>query len=501
MTASSLRQVHGLLALRWQMARAPGVRLALCLAGLLAVWLVAVALRIAGSLGPVPLDTATQLAPEAFLGFLVLALVAPLTGGSGADVVPTDQLVAFPVRPGALFLGGLLLAPLNLVWFGQLLLLAAETSCLTFGGRTVPGVLTTAAYVLFATVLGQAMAWTVAGLRATRAGRRGVLAAALAVAVGVGLVVELGLGPTALQHSPTRVVVRAVVAGGAGDGPPWAVVTVALLGLGAVTGWAGRRACAWALARPVDATGAGTGAVRRRGPRRSALRELAAVDRASVWRAPALRRGGLVLALLPGAAAAGVRVPWSSLVVLPGLVAAGTGLLFGVNAFALDGPGALWLASLPVTPDLPVRAKLLVLAEAVLAAVAVTVLAGAVRAPGTPTAAELVAILGSAATCTAVVLATGLHLSVRRPHRADLRTSRDAIAPPGALVVASIRLTAPTTAVGIALGAATVGDHPWLPPLVALPVLWLCAASLRRSLRAWGDPVVRARVVQVVSAG
>ncbi len=498
---SSVRQVHALLALRWQMARAPGVRLALCLAAAIAGWLVAAALRVAGSLGPVPLDAATQLAPEAYLGFLVLALAAPLSAGGGADVVPTGQLVAFPVRPAALFLGGLVLAPLNLVWFGQLLLLAAETSCLTLGGRTAPGVVTTTAYVLLATVLGQALAWTVAGLRATRAGRRLVLGAAGALALAVGVVVERGLGPAALQHSPTRVVVRAVVAGGAGDRDPWAAVTAGLLGLVALALLTGRRACGWALSRPTDATGAGTGAVPRRPARRSALAELAAVDRASVWRAPALRRGGLVLALLPGAAAAGVRVPWSSLVVLPGLVAAGTGLLFGVNAFALDGPGALWLASLPLPPGLAARAKLLVLAEAVLAAVAVTVLAGAVRAPGTPTATELVAVLCSAAACTGLVLATGLHLSVRRPHRAELRTSRDAIAPPGALVVASVRLTLPTTAVGVGLGAATAGDHAWLPPLLALPVVWACVVSLRRSLRSWEDPAVRARVVQVVSAG
>ena len=36
--------------------------------------------------------------------------------------------------------------------------------------------------------------------------------------------------------------------------------------------------------------------------------------------------------------------------VLPGLVASGGALLFGVNAWCLDGRGALWRESLPVAP-------------------------------------------------------------------------------------------------------------------------------------------------------
>src|SRR4051794_41953804 len=71
------------------------------------------------------------------------------------------------------------------------------------------------------------------------------------------------------------------------------------------------------------------------------------MDRASVWRSRSLRRGLLVLGILPGAAAALADLPWSSLVLLPALVSAGAGLLFGVNAFCLDGPGAVWLGSLP----------------------------------------------------------------------------------------------------------------------------------------------------------
>lgn len=497
---SAARQVLALLALRWQMARGPGVRLAVCLAGLGAGWLLMLSLQAAGALEPAALETAAALAPEAFLGFAVLALIAPLTA-AGGEVVPPEQLVAFPVRPQAQFLGGLLLAPLNLVWVVQLLVLGVEVSSLTLGGNLAAGALTAAVFVLFATVLGQALAWTLVGLRETRAGRRVALLAGAAVVATALAVVHSGAGQATLDHAPTRLVVRAVVAGGAGDLGTWAGVSAALLLATAVVALTGLRACAWALRR-TGSTGAPGDArdLRRRRPRPSALRELVALDRASVWRAPALRRGGLVLALLPGVAAAGARVPWSSLAVLPGLVAAGSGLLFGINAFALDGSGATWLASLPVPPALVVRAKLLVLTETVLGAVVLAAVTGALRAPTGPTTAELVAVVAAALACTAVVVATGLHLSVAAPHRADLRGPRDAIAPPGALAVASVRLSLPTALTGLLVGAGGAGPW-WLPPLLAAGPLALSAVSLRTSLRRWEDPVVRGRVVQVVARG
>lgn len=48
--------------------------------------------------------------------------------------------------------------------------------------------------------------------------------------------------------------------------------------------------------------------------------------------------------------------------------------------------------------------------------------------------------LNSAAACTALVVALCLSAAARRPCRADLNGSRDAVAPPGPLVLASARL-------------------------------------------------------------
>ena len=503
MTTSPLTQLRALLSLRWQMVRTPGVKLGISLGGLALVYLLVRVGQLGSSgLDPAALATARQLAPQAFLGFGVLAVVAPLTAGGGSEVVPPDQRVAFPVTPRTQFVGGLVLAPVNLVWVLQIFALVAETAFLSYGSHAWPAALTTASYVAALTVLGQAFAWLVAGLRQDRRGRQLVVVSAAALLGAVVIAVRSGRGRQLLDASPTHTVVRGVVAGARGDWVRWGATTGALLLLLAVALVAGARACAWALRRPGDAgTNRDARTVRRRRAHPSALRTLVAMDRASVWRAPALRRGALVLAVLPGVIAASASVPWASLVVLPGLVAAGAGLLFGVNAFCLEASGAVWLASLPHDPALLFRSKLRVLTETVAAGVVVAAVSGSTRSPGLPTTAEAVAVVVAGLACTAVVVAACMSLSVRHPHKAELKGPRDAVAPPGALALASARLALPAGLVGVILESASQTGAWWLPVALAVPVVALCGLSLRRSLSRWSDPLMRARIVQVVSAG
>ena len=492
-------QVRALAWLRWQMVRSPGARIGIALSPLLLIWFVQLAVDTATTLTHPAFVAAVELAPAAFLGFAVLAVIAPLTAGGGNEIVPSSQLVAYPVRPRTFFLGGLMLAPANLVWVVQLLVLAAETSYLTLQGNRLAGALTSFAYVVCLTIVGQALAWGVVGLRQTRTGRRVVgalLAAAVAAVVGS---VRGGFAVTVLHARPTHSGVTALKAG---PGPRWLLTTGALLAASVVGMALGARACAWALARPTDITSTGTSVVVRRRPARSsALAELVAVDRASVWRASALRRGGLVLAVLPGLAAIGAAVPWQSLVVLPGLVSAGAGLLFGINAFCLDGSGAVWLASLPHDPRLVARAKLRVLVETVAASIVVVLVAGSVRSPGTPTAAQLTAIAASSLACGAVVVATCMSLSMRRPHRADLNGPRDAVAPPGALTLASARLAVPAGLIGFVIEGSSHASFWWVPLATGAPIIAFALLWVRRSLNRYADPLVRARIVQTVSAG
>jgi hypothetical protein len=481
------------------MVRSPGGRVAICVAPVLLIWFVQLTVSSATALTQPALVAALQLAPAAFLGFGVLAVIAPLTAGGGNEILPSSQLVVFPVRPRTYFLGGLLLAPANLVWVVQLLVLAAETAYLTLDGHRLLGGVTTTAFVVCLTILGQALAWLVVGLRQTRRGRRVVGALSAALLVAAVVVIRGDLVDPVLDASPTHAVVRAIEVG---PGTRWLLTTGTLVLLCALGLVVGARACGWALSRPNDTTALGTGAVvRRRAARRSQLAELVAIDRASVWRSSALRRGGLVLAVLPGLGAIGAAVPWQSLIVLPGLVAAGAGLLFGVNAFCLDGAGAVWLASLPHDPRLLARAKVLVLIETVAATIGVVLLAGSIRSEGTPTAAQVTAIVSSAIASGAVVVATCLALSVRRPHRADLNGPRDAVAPPGALALASARLALPAGLIGVLLEASSQSSIWWVPPVVAAPILGLALLWLSRSFGRYADPLVRSRIVQTVSAG
>ena len=499
---SAVGQLRALLALRWQMVRSPGVRVAIRLIGLLLIYLLVLAARSAGIYEKAALATAIKLAPQAFLGFGVLAVVAPLTAGGGNELFPPDQLVAFPVTAKAHFIGGLVLAPINLVWLLQIFALVAETAYLTAGGDAFLGAITAVVFVLALTIGGQALAWVVVGVRQTRGGRQGVMAVSAAVLLAALVVVRTDSINAVLDHAPTRAVVDGITAGAQDHLGQWAATTAALLVLLVLGLLLGFRACNWALRRPGDA-GALREArpVKRRPARGGPLRELVAINRASVWRAPALRRGGLVLAFLPGIAAAGAAVPWHSLIIMPGLVAAGAGLLFGVNAFCLDGSGAIWLASLPHDPALVARAKTIVLVETVLAAVTVAAVAGSLRSPGTPTAADLTAVLVGGLTCSAFVVASCLSTSVRHPHKAELRGPRDSVAPPGALVLASAQLALPAGVIGLLFEGTASSGLWWLPFVLGVPVLVGSLLWARASLAVYDQPQTRARIVQVVAAG
>jgi hypothetical protein len=481
------------------MTRAPGLRTTLLLVPVFVLWLLYLVTVSAPDLDPASLAAALALAPAAFLGFGFLAVVAPLAAGGGAELVPSAQLVAFPVRPLTMFLGGLVLAPINLVWVTQLVVLAAETSYLTLDGNPAAGAITTVAYVACLTVLGQAIAWGVVGLRQTRTGRRTVAAVACALAVAASVLVRTGRAGDVLEASPTRTVVHAI---SVGPGRLWVLTTLALEVMAVVGLIVGARLCGWALRRPSDVrVSTASATLRRPSLQPTPLQQLISTDRRSVWRAPALRRGALVLAVLPSFVAVAAALPWQSLVVLPGLVAAGAGLMFGINAFSLDGSGAVWLATLPHDPRLVARAKLSILIETVSIAVLIAGLTGSLRSPGGPTPTEASAIFTSGLACGSLVIATCMALSVSRPHRADLSGPRDAVAPPGALTAASARLALPAGLLGLLLEVATSTDVWWFPLLVGAPVVLGSGLSVARSLRRYDDPLVRARIVQVVSAG
>ncbi len=353
------------------------------------------------------------------------------------------------------------------------------------------------------TALGQALGWTLVGVRRTRSGRRGtwlLLAAGLAVA---GWVVLTDRGTELLDNAPTLRVLGAQLRAARLDVRGAAPVVLVLLAAVAVGYAASVRIAAWALRRPGDLGIDGPLArpVRRRPLPADAGRALRRVDRASVWRSAPLRRGLLVLAVLPAGAAAVASLPWSSIALLPPLVSSGAALLFGVNALSLDGSGALWIATLPHDPALVLRSKARVVAEVVGGAVLLVLIGAGLRASTAPGLVDLLCVAGASVSCTALVVAASMRLSVTRPHRAELRGPRDTPAPPGTMAIYSARLAATTTLVGMVFAVATVGASWFVPVLVTLGLVAWAAASWLRTQRLWAEVPVRARVVATVSAG
>jgi hypothetical protein len=218
-----------------------------------------------------------------------------------------------------------------------------------------------------------------------------------------------------------------------------------------------------------------------------------------VWRSAPLRRGLVLLSLLPVVVAFAGRLDWLMVPVLPGLVASGGALLFGVNAWALDARGAVWRESLPVAPRTVLVARAWVLVEVLTVASVATLLICGWRA-GAPTSAELSAALCATATIALRTVASGLRWSVRRPFSVDLRSVRATPAPPLVMVGYSARLAVAATLTGLVFSV--VGRlFPWWYSVVLAVVL--CATSvfsLWWTGRLWERPSVRSRVVETVAS-
>jgi hypothetical protein len=520
--SSASGQVGALFSTRWRMVRSRRVRIGLLVLALVSLGILALAVvsgagvplgrvesaapTAADALSGRPVDRTGEVAallPSAMLAFLLFSIIAPLAAGGGTELIPEAELVAYPVQVRTVVRMSLILTPLNIAWYFQVFVLMLATSYAIRGpGGPLPPVGVLLSYLAACTAVGQCVGWTLVGVRRTRRGRiatwvlLGVGVAAAAVVMITGQVASL------LDQAPTRLVLQAQLA--AGELRASSLVTVAVLLVAAVAAYAlAIRLAAWALRRPGDLgiDGPLTRPLARRPMAASQAAVLLRVDRASVWRSPPLRRGLLVLALLPVAAAAVASLPWSSIALLPPLVSSGAALLFGVNALSLDGSGATWVATLPADPALVLRSKARVVTEVVGGSVLLVLVGASLRASERPTLVDLLCAVGASVSCVAVVVTTCMRLSVTRPHRAELRGARDTPAPPGTMAVYSARLAGITTVIGLLFSFGTFGGTWVLPVLVTLGLLCWSAATWIRTRRLWSDPVHRSYVVATVSSG
>ncbi len=438
--------------------------------------------------------------PTFYLGFLMLAILAATTSGGGRELIPREQAVAFPVSTVTEHLGALLMAPLNIAWLLQAWTILGASSYVLGPENLAASAIPALVWILVATSFGQAVGWIYEGIRR---GWHGVLLArALSglVAVVVTAVILTGNLTDVLDRSPT---VQIYLGAGSATGGAWLrwLLTVSVLLLLLVASvYAGLFPARWALHRSQrEELRLESG--HREPPRnpRSDLVAMVRLDRASIWRSVPLRRGLLVLGLMPGAVAVAGALTWDVVIILPGLVASGGALLFGVNAWCLDGRGALWRDSLPVSPEVVFTAKAVVLLEVLLVAGGLTILLSSVRA-GVPTSAELAAVLLSLLVVSVQVVDSSLRWSITSPYAVDLRSARATPAPPVVMAGYSAKLATKTTLLGMVFAASSMAPDWRISVLVAVPFLCWALYRLRVSATRWADPVVRSRVIAVVAS-
>jgi hypothetical protein len=439
------------------------------------------------------------LLPSACLGFLVLAVFTAVASAGGREVIPRDQAVAFPVSTTTDHLGALLLAPLNIAWIMQAWMLLGITSYALGPDKLWAYEVPVLLWIITATAMAQVVGWLAEGVRR---GRHGVLllrSVTTLFAAGAAVLVVTGQLTPLLDHTPTGRILLAVLAAQSGHWGTWTlgVLAILVLGLGAVV--LGAMPARWALLRPMrEELRLESGRHPARPSTRSDFSMMLRIDRAAVWRSVPLRRGMTVLALMPGAVALAGGLEWRMLTILPGLVASGGALLFGVNTWCLDGRGALWRDSLPVSPRIAFLSRSVVLLEVLLCSACATLVLAALRA-GRPTLTELVALVCSTLVVTLQVVSAGMRWSIARPFAVDLRSARATPAPPVVMAGYSARLALATTVTGLIFSGLAELDDVRYALAVSLLLLCWSGLRLRSANRRWEDPVVRSRVIATVA--
>ena len=321
---------------------------------------------------------AVVLIPTAMAGFMFLAIASSVASGGGRELLHREHAVIYPVSPTTDHLGALLLAPLNIAWLLQAWILMGITAYGVERRSLLVAEIGIVIWIVAATAVGQVVAWTVEAIRRTTHGIATIRSLGLVLAAAAVMLQLTHHTIGLLDSLKTSWLVVGYVDGFRMRWVESIAVELALLVVAVVLGaipahLAARRA-------PRDELRVETGNYLARRLPRSPLAMLVRTDRGSVWRAVPMRRGLAVLAIGPGVVALAGNLDWPQMTILPGLVASGGALLFGVNAWCLDGRGGLWRESLPVGPRVVFAARAWVLTEFLLVASFVTMVLAGLRA-------------------------------------------------------------------------------------------------------------------------
>ena len=435
----------------------------------------------------------------ALVGTLALSITSSMSSGGGRELLSRSEAAIHPVSPRTEHLGALALAPLNFAWFIQLWGLTTIVALVTPPSEVARAQVVALAWVIAATAAGQAVGWAVEGVRRTAHGVIALRVAGAVVALTVLVLQRADMLTPAIDALPTTWLAASM------HGERWYVAAIGLLVAAVVAVALGAAPATWALGMPPrEELRVQSGVHEARhapeprwgSPDRALLRRL---DRGSVWRSVGMRRGLLILGLGPGLVTLVAGLEWSSVILLPGLTASGAALLFGVNAWCLDGKGMVWRETLPISDADVFDVRALVVAECMAMVSGITVVLALLR-NGLPPLVTGVAV----ATCWLVVLVQVLAIvmswSMRSPYAVDLSSPRATPAPHGAMAAYAGKLSLVTTLTAMFFTGLAALPWAWLPPLVALPFLAWSSWRLLRARRRWLAPAERARVVLTVAA-
>ena len=439
-----------------------------------------------------------NLAPV-FAGILLLSIGTAISSGGGRELLSRSEAAIHPISPITDHLGALVLAPVNLAWLIQVWGLLVSTALVTAPDRLAGAQVVVLAWVVAATAMGQIVGWLVEGVRRTPHGVVVVRVSFGAIALAFALLHLTGRLRPLADALPTTWLVESLAS------DRWVVAALVLVVLTAVAVWLGGFPARWALGLPPrEELRVASGVHEARHvplPRWSSLDAalMRRLDRGSVWRSVGMRRGLIVLGVGPGLIALVAGLQWSTVTLLPGLVASGGALLFAVNAWCLDGRGMIWRETLPVTPAAVFDARAWVIAECLVAVSGVTIALALVR-NGLPPLQIGMAV----ATCWVVVVvqvvANAMTWSMRSPYGVDLSSPRATPAPHGAMAGYAGRLSLSTTVTGMLFTGLAALPWVWAPPLLGALFLAWSVRRLRRARRRWLVPSDRARVVLAVAA-
>ena len=435
----------------------------------------------------------------ALAGTLVLSVVSATSSGGGRELLSRSEASIHPLSPRTEHLGALALAPLNLAWLIQVWGLLAVVALVTPGDARLGAQVVVVTWVLAATALGQVVGWLVEGVRRTPHGVLVVRVAGVALALVAGALHLTGRLRSVVEGLPTTWVA------GAMQDDRWPLAALGLLALAAVAVLVGGAPAAWALGLPPREELRVQSGVHEARPLpeprwgsadRALLRRL---DRGSVWRSVGMRRGLVVLGMGPGLVALLAGLEWGTVLLLPGLAASGAALLFGVNAWCLDGKGMVWRETLPVPARDVFDVRALVVAECMAAVSGVTVVLALLR-NGLPPLVTGVAVASCWLVVVVQVLAIVMTWSIRSPYGVDLSSPRATPAPHAAMAGYAGRLSLVTTLTAMVFTALAALPWAWAPAVAALPFLAWSTRRLLRARRRWLAGDERARVVLTVAA-